>query len=1020
MKAILYKRIVAAIFCSVLLTSACSFAYGSSESGIEIRIHDYGRDIHNADPVAGTVLDEQNKPVAGVSVSVKGTETGTVTDDQGHYSLQAEKGQTIVFSSIGYNTLEIKFQGQQRLDVSITSSAVQLNEVVAIGYGSVKKRDLTGAVSVINQKDLQHRYSSDIAGALTGLASGIKVTSSGQAGASSAITIRGIGNLTNNNPLFVVDGLPTNGGMDLNLQDIESIQVLKDASAAAIYGSRAANGVIIITTKKGQTGPLKVTLSGQVDVSWLPRYNLLDRAGYIKYDDAAYDEAIRLGIATKRQSHFNGNTDWQDEELKTGVKQNYNLSLQGGSKNGTYYMSMNKLIDPGTLYGTSFDRYAFRVNTAASKGIFSYGENFYIIKSKTKGMTGNPFQSFITMPPTVPVHDPAHPGGYGYGDPDSANTYAINPIANQDLQAANSEATTIQGNLFGEAKLFRLITARLNFGYSGNFGVNNTLRKNGNWTMGQAIQNFLSKTNSNAQTLLLENTYRFEHTFGKHSINAVAGISYQHDNSENLWTTRLDPLVVNGHYYQSLDAATGLTTGGGQYGEAALLSYLGRANYAYDDRYLLTVTFRRDGSSRLPLETRWGNFPSISGAWRISRESFFKIPFINELKIRASYGELGGANIGNWDYLAVMNTSPRAVLGVPEQVQIGTTQSQLVNTDISWEKTIQKNFGFDASILDSRMSISAEYFIKTSKDLLVPLPILLTTGNNGGNPIVNAASIENRGVEVDLGWRDKIGEFSYGVSLNLTKVNNKLLDLGYGKVVQSTFLTKSEIGKPLGSFFLYKDIGIFQSADEVAAYQNKAGTVIQPNALPGDIKYDDYNGDGIIASDDREIVGSPWPKLETGLTINASYKSFDVAIQGFGRFGFDIWNGSRAAAADFSTNQNNFKDINPWTPDNTNTDQPRLVYGDTRNSRGDQSRWLENGTFFRIGEISFGYTIPRLFGKDEGSQGHLAVTLVNMFTFTGYSGLDPDFLDTGIFTLAADNCAYPNARAVQFSFSVNF
>jgi TonB-linked SusC/RagA family outer membrane protein len=972
--------------------------------------------------VRGTVTDNTGQSIPGVAVVLMGeNNVGTITDIDGKFQIEIPNNSSLVFSCIGYTTKEVRNINQKVITVILETAFQEIDEMVVVGYQTVKKKDLTGAVSVVKTENLQNRASSDIGGALKGLASGIRVTSSGLAGDASTITIRGIGNLTNNNPLFVIDGIPSSGGMDLNVQDIESIQILKDASAAAIYGSRAANGVIIISTKKGE-GAMKIDFSAQLTGSWLPTYNLMNADEYKRFNDLAYDEAIRVGIAGNRQNHYEANTNWQDEMLKNGLKQNYNLSLSGGNKSGNVFLSLNKLSDSGTLYDTSFERYSFRVNASGEKGIFSYGENFYYTSSSQNGMQGNPFANLIAMPPTIPVYDDSHPGGYGYGDPDRANTYALNPIAMQDLNKVVGDHTSLQGNIFGQIAISKMFYAKLNFGYNEYNGTTNTLRKLGNWTMGQGTDiPYLTRNNYQARTLLFENTYNFKHTFGKHDVNALIGISSQQDKGTGHYTTRLNPLVIGDKYYESINAATGTVTGGTGFDESALISYFGRINYSFANKYLFSATIRRDATSRLAKANRWGNFPSVSGAWRISEEKFFNVSFISDLKIRANYGVLGNCNIGNWDYVPVMNTAPRAIFGSPEYMAIGITQSRLVNQDITWEKKIQTNFGLDAAFLNSRLTLTADYFISEGKDLLVALPLLLTSGNNGGNPYVNAASLENKGIEIDLGWKDKIGDFTYGAAINFTRLRNKVLELGYGQTEYYTGLSKTEIGQPLGSWYLLKEIGIFQSADDIQNYKTNEGQVIQPNAEPGDIKYEDFDGNGIINTSDRQIVGSPWAKFEMGLSLNAQYKSFDIMVQGFGRFGFDVWNGSNATAGDFANNGNNFTGIQPWTVQNKSNTQPRIVFGDSRNSRGDQDRWLEDGSFFRIGEIALGYSIPkRLSEKVKLSNIRAGVTLNNLITFTKYSGLDPDFKDGGIFTIGADNASYPNPRSVLFTLSVQY
>ncbi|MBK5720657.1 TonB-dependent receptor [Dysgonomonas sp. Marseille-P4677] len=976
--------------------------------------------------VTGTVSDDIGEPLVGVVVLNNSNQSiNAVTDLDGKYEISVEENAVLRFSILGFETHLEDVKGRNHINVSMIPSNQMLDDVVVIGYGSVKKKDLTGAVSVIKTEAIRDRASSDIAGALKGLASGVKVTSGGLAGSSATITIRGLGNLTNNEPLYIIDGFPSSGGLHLNMQDIESIQVLKDASSAAIYGSRAANGVIIITTKQGKEGPLKVEFNAQLTSNWLPRYDLMGAEEYKRMNDMAYDEAIRQGIdgVTSRQNHFEGDTDWQDEMLKNGLIQNYNISLAGGQKTGRFYASLNRMSDSGTVMGTGYEKYGFRVNTSGEKGIFSYGENLFYTTSKRKGLNGNPFANFIAMSPTIPVYDENNPGGFGYGNPDRANTYGLNPIAMQNLHTQMNRESSLKGNIYAQINLFKMFSAKLNIGYTEYDGTTNSLRKVGNWTMGQGTdKSYITKDNYKSRTFLIEHTYNFKHKFGDHDVDALFGVSNQSDRGEQHYTTRLDVLTNNGEYIPTIDAATGTTTGGSHVDRAALISYLGRINYSYADKYLFSATMRRDGTSRLPKVNRWETYPSFSLGWRISEERFFNVPFIDALKIRGNYGILGGSNIGYWDYQAIINTAPRAILGSPEQIAIGMTQSKIVNSDLRWEKTKQYNIGFDATMLDSKLTVSAEYFSSKSEDVLVYLPILLTTGNAGGNPAVNAASLRNSGVEIDLGWRDNIGkDFSYGASLNISRIRNKLLKLGYGQTEYYEYLSKAEIGQPLGSFYLFKTLGIFQNEEQIQNYKNSEGKVIQPNAEPGDVIYADTNDDGIINTNDRQIVGSPWPKLEMGLSLTAAYKGFDLLVSGYGRFGHDVWNGSAAAAADMANNQNNFKGYNPWTQSNPSMTVPRAVFGDSRNSRGDQDRWIESGSFFRIGEISLGYNLPKtVCSKIYMDNVRAGVTLQNLVTFTSYSGLDPDFNDGGIFTLSADNCSYPNYRAVLFSLSLGF
>ncbi len=973
--------------------------------------------------VSGIVTDEANDPIVGASVICKGTSVGTATDIDGRFTLDVpESGATIQVSYVGMLPLELPVRPEMKIVMKENTN--DLDEVVVIGYGTVKKKDVLGSITTVKDKDLQDRTSGNILESMRGLTSGVKITNSGQAGSSPSMVIRGLGSLTNNTPLFIIDGAYAGNELGVNVEDIESIQVLKDASSAAIYGSRAANGVVIIKTKSGRSGGLKVKFDTQIQLNWLPRYDLMDAETYKLYDDRAYDEAILAGVAgvTNRQDHYKANTDWQDEMLRTGLLQNYNVALSGGNDNLNFYTSFNYLNDKGAMKYTGFEKYGFRVNTAGKKGIFSYGENLYYTYSKTKVLNGigNVWSNFISMPPTIPVRDPEHGSGFGYGDSNHANSYGLNPVAMQELENRVNKQEYLFGNIYGQVEYPEWARAKVNVAYKTYNGTTDKLRKTGSWTMGQGDDAAdISWNESRYHDILIEQTYEFFHKFGGHDINVLAGMSYNHFTSNDKGISRQNPAMSGDHYLTEIDAATGTVTGSGSYGEYSLISYFGRINYSYGDRYLVQLTGRRDGTSKLPNQRRWGNFFSGSLGWRISQEKFFDVDWVDDLKIRANYGSLGNSNIGNWDYVATLNSGPRA--GTGETVAIGTTQSRLVNTDLVWEKKTTLNVGLDFTTLNSRLRFTADYFQSKSKDLLVYLPILMSTGNEGGAPAVNAGSLSNRGVEFELSWNDRAGDFSYSASLNLSHVKNRVDDLGYGQTAYLTSTSKSEIGQSLGMWYMYKMLGIFQSQEEINSYKNADGKVIQPNALPGDIKYDDYNGDGQISSEDRQIVGNPWPKLEMGFNFSASWRGIDFALNSYGRFGQEVYNGAAYAAGDFQNNQNNFNGIVPWTQEHPVNDRPRIVYGDSRNTRGDQDRWLEDGSFFRISDITLGYSLPtRAIRKIGLEKVRFAVTGKNLVTFTKYSGLDPEFADGGIWTIGYDGCSFPNPRAVQFAVSLTF
>ena len=977
--------------------------------------------------VRGTVTDENGEPLPGVSVVVKEggkAVTGVMTDMSGQYSLSVPAGAELEFSFVGFQTQTFP-AGQ--VPGSLTLATDILQESVVIGYGTVKKKDVLGSISTVREQDLVNRKTGNVVESMQGMTSGVKITSSGQPGSGSAIQIRGIGSFTGNSPLFIVDGSYGGSELGLNVDDIESIQVLKDASSAAIYGSRAASGVVIITTKKGKAGPLKVTGDASAQLYWLPRYDLMDAETYKLYDDRAYEEAMLQGVAgvTKTQNHFDGDTDWQSEMLRTGLLQNYNVALSGGNNDIRYYVSANHKRDAGALRYTGYEQTGFRINTSGRKGIFEFGENFFFTKSNTQKLntaTGWIWSNFIAMPPTIPVYDESHPGGYGYGDPDRANTYALNPVGYEELYHAENGQQYLYGDVYGLLHLYKdIFPTKLNVSYKNYFGETSSLRKKGNWTMGQGDDAAsIGYSTAKHDKLLIENTYNFDYTVGENVINAVAGFSYDTFHEEYRGESKLNPLTIGDRYITSISSATGTQTATGSYIEYALISYFGRLNYSFADRYLLQLTARRDGTSRLPAGNRWANFASASIGWRISKEPFFNVPWIDDLKLRANYGTLGNSNIGAWDYVSTLNTAPRAIMEGDDKA-VGITLSNLTNNDLVWEKKTTANVGVDLTALDRRFTASAEWFLSKSTDLLLAAPILWTTGNEGGAPTVNAGSLQNTGIEVELGWNDHVGDFSYSINGNVSTLKNKILKLGYDSTVSYTSTSISEVGQPLGMWYLYKTLGIFQSQEEVDSYVNAEGKIIQPTALPGDIKYDDYDGNGQIASADRQVVGSPWPKLYAGLNVSMAWKGLDFSIQGYGRFGHLVYNGAKATAGDFVNNNNNFRGYKPWTQEDPTTNTPRIIFGDSRNSRGDQDRWLEDGSFWRFSDIALGYSLPASLIKKVGMDRiRFSVIGKNLITFTRYTGLDPEFADSGIYSIGYDGCSFPNPRSVQFAVSFTF
>lgn len=977
-----------------------------------------GREAYAQSNVTGIVSDKSG-PLIGVGVQVKGGSASTVTDGKGAYTISAPglSGAVLVFTYIGYNTQEVQVNNRSVVNVTLVESASDLSEVVVVGYGTQLKKDLTGAVSVVRAKDIQKRQSTTVAEALQGQATGIKVRGGGRPGSEAQIQIRGLKNLSGTNPLYVIDGLITNANRDFNPNDIESVQILKDASAAAIYGSRAANGVIIITTKKGKNGPMNVEFSGKSGIQTIPRYDLAETEEFARLNFMAYDNAL----VARQDLQLGNNTDWQDVAFQTGNIQDYNANFSGGSDNGNYFVSGGYFRNKGTVISTDFNRYNFRVNTKGRKGIFTIGENLAISKAKADEMSGNPIIDVIRLLPTIPVYDPANPGGYGYGNEAKARTFATNPRAIADLEDRTNENLRLTGNLFSELQFLPFLYYRLNLGVETSNDHYKYLRKVGNWTLNQPFDPSIANENRAEFTSgLIENTLNFNKTFGKHVLAAVGGQSYQRTNYAQIWGTKRNVLVNGGHYYDVLDQGSEPQTGGYRL-RTDLISYFGRLEYSYDDRYLFNAVIRTDGSSKFGPDYKFGTYPSVSAAWRISKEDFFKVSWINDLKLRASYGSLGSNNIGEYEYRSVINTFSTVVFGPDQTIQQGATQVQLTNPNLRWEKLIQQNYGFDASFLDSKLTLTAEYFNARTEDVLSTPPISIFTGNDGGNPRVNAITLSNKGYEVTINYREDKTALKYGGSFNFTKLSNKVLNLGYNKKNLYVGNTVTALGEPIGMWYVLETNGLFQNQAEVDNYKNAAGKVIQPGSKPGDIRFKDNNGDGQITNDDKAVVGSPWPKFEMGLNLNASYRGFELSMDWFASLGSTVFNGPRSVIERFDDNSNYPAGVQPWTAENPNTTTPRAFYGSTLNSRGDTDRWLESGSFARMKYIGLSYNLPAMLAKKVGfSTAQITVSGQNLLTITKYTGLDPEFSNASIYEKGYDFGAFPNVKTVSLGLNFGF
>lgn len=986
--------------------------------------------------VQGTVTDNAGEPLPGVSVRLKGSTLAVTTDVNGTYSLNIPDGSGIlVFSYIGFTTQEIPVDSRTVINVKLLDDSKTLQEVVVVGYGTQRKVDITGSVAIVDVQDMKQVSSNDVGQLLQGRASGVTVNSDGQPGAFPQVRIRGIGTFGNSDPLYVIDGVPINGvPRDFNPNDIESMQVLKDASAGAVYGSRAANGVIIITTRQGKKNtPLKVEYSGYygVDKVWqiMP---VTSRANYQNLNnEARFNAGKPLAPANDPNSPryiTNIDSDWQAEGLKTGNRQNHYVNFSGGGNNTTYNVSMDLFDNNGTFVGNgpSYKRYTGRVNTTAEKGIFKIGQTLSYTRSKENGLTNSDgvllgarpplINDLVFAIPTMAVYDPSVEGGFGGTLQEREDAISLNGIGYNSLVKNTADVDRIFATVYGELQLLKLNGHSLKF--KTNLGYDRVMVRNygfiPKFNLGYFFPNPIARVNDNSSTIgstLIENTLTYEKVFGKHSLNLLAGQMYQKD---------LDLLrtgYAQDYQFPELPVlATGKTNTAGSFDRYhGLASYLGRINYNFDQKYLLTATVRRDASSRFAPVNRVGYFPSVALGWRISEEPFFKAAdaVISNLKIRASYGKLGNENIGDYAFTPAIN--PNMVYTFNDQRVIGGIQTNVVSETIKWEDRTSSNIGFDATFLNGRFDLSAEYYNAKSEDILVGIPIPASVGSINANPIVNAGSLRNSGIEVTTGFHKSSGDFKFDISANFTTIKNRVLALGTNVTHRDGVGSRSELGGEVGRHYGWVADGLFQSKEEIAAH-----AVQFPGTAVGDIKFKDLNGDNIINDADRTYLGSGIPKYTYGLNFNTSYKRFDFTVFASGSAKFLINSRLYRDLMHTAGDANYHQDIiNRWTSTNTNTNIPRLNWNDDNQNGRDSNRegWLQDGTYLRINTLSLGYTLPAFI---RGlSSARIYTTAQNIYTFQKYKGYNPDFT-AGVFEPGFDNGSYPKPRSLMFGVQVGF
>lgn len=983
--------------------------------------------------ITGHVRDKNGEAIIGGNILVKDTSIGTITDIDGAYSLKVPENATLVISFIGYKTQEVVVGRQNIINIVLSDNQEVLDEVVVIGYGTQKKADLTGAVANISADKLSSQSNTNIGQALQGKIAGVDIVSQGGApGAGTRIMIRGIGTLNNASPLYIVDGMYMDNIDHLNPNDIESIDVLKDASSAAIYGSRAANGVVIVTTKSGSNteGKPIIDLSANIGVQAPSKYlDMLNASEWAKVTGVARTAANKTALDMALDLDSKEDNDWQRVMMKPALMQNYNVTIKGGTKYFSYYTGLGYMNQDGIIKGTNYKRYNATFKSEYKRDWFTLGNNVVLSLQQSDPLysfaRGGYMGVILESIPTLSRYDETNElGGYGknYGDV----TDIPNPlgILDRDITRRNQNHYSAYINLYAEVKLPLGLKYRFNatpdVGMIDNSAYENAydfgLRKN-------SISN-MSEDKRTSNNLLIENLLSFEQIFGKHKINAFVGYSYQKYHTKYIMAAGKG---LPENIYE-VGAATQDRVNDTWSQESALTSIMARLFYSYDNRYLITATYRRDGSSKFAKKNRYGHFPSVSLGWNIAEERFMKnISWLDQLKLRGGYGVLGNQEIDNYMYTSTITSNINYPDGNGGLYQ-GAFPKKFANPDIKWEETTMTNIGIDILLFNSRLSFNGDWYYKKTKDILLTVPIPASSGGSN-DPVRNAGKIKNTGFEFSLAWNDHISkDFYYGVTLTGNAMRNEVLEMGDvdqvingGTNYKNVSTTRTLAGYPIGGFWLIQTDGLFQSADEVNAH-NKDGVLIQPNAKPGDIRFKDVNKDGKITDDDRVYCGSPFPNFTMGLNLNAGYKNFDIMIGMQGVFGNKIYNGTRLDLEGVDKGTNFLRStLDYWTEENRNTSMPRLDWNDpNNNNRPESNRFLENGSFFRIRNVQLGYTFKDLFAS-KIQKLRLYVNMENLATITNYSGYTPDVDNSANSTSRGfDNFTYPANRIFMFGVNVSF
>lgn len=1012
--------------------------------------------------VQGLVVDNSGMAIIGANVFVKGTTIGTVTDLNGNFSLEVPDNAILVISYIGYLSSEIKVTSSD-LKITLREDTQNLDEVVVVGYGVAKKKDLTGAVSVLEIDDLKDTPVSSVDQMMQGKLSGVNVMPDNMPGGGVAVRVRGFSTIRNNDPLYIVDGIPVEGGINfLNPNDIASMQVLKDASSASIYGARAANGVVIINTKKGKEGEFNVNLDAYFGVQQAAKQ--LKMLNAQQFGDMLWQAYKNDGKTPSHDVYGHGDVpvipeyldenhlipssdvDWVDEILRAAVVQSYNLSFTKADSKSNQLFSLGYFDQQGLVEFSDFKRISGRFNSEYKlfNDHLRVGENISLSHSwgtsvsNNSALGGTMYQAYQFQSIT-PVKD--LDGNY------AGNVFSDipNPMGKLYRNKDNKDKKSrLVGNIFAELSLFDGLTLKTSFGVDYNNNYSRFFSPK--YDEINASQELSSLSNQNAWNFnwVFTNTLNYNKTFGNHSFNVLLGIESLRNRYEYFSASR-DGFPSDDDNFHYLDAGdVGTQKNSGSATEYSMVSYFGKLDYNFHDRYLFAFTLRRDGSSRLG-NNKWGSFPAASLGWRISSEPFFDCDMIDNLKLRVGWGQNGNSDVPSYATIDSYKSNPSysnyPIDGSQNSVWTGFAQTRNGNPDLKWETTTQTNVGVDLGLLHGELNFVLDYFNKDTKDLLWRRALPASVGGTNMTVWDNVGKMNNKGFEMEVNYQKQINsDFGFNVAYNFSVIRNEMTELNgldyiglssselHGRNFDQE-TSRSAVGEPIGSFFVYTADGLFQSEAEVNNYTNANGQLLQPNAKPGDIRFKDINGDGTINSDDRSFVGSPLPDCTMGLTLGFNYKNFDFSAFFQGTFGNEVYNLTNYLGEFYSQAQYNKNStiLDAWRPDNTDTHIPRVTLDDPNNNIRPSTYYIHDASFVRLKNLKVGYTLPQnLAEKMCLKRAYIYLQAQNLFTITGYEGIDPEVglqsyssenrnLDMGV-----DRGIYPLPRTFTLGVNVSF